>query len=104
MRADLTNVILDARLEIRVLRDNGHDAQADTLDRFINAVQHAARPFLNWLTVEEAVLKSDHTDEWLRARFDGWEAEGLARWNGRKREYLDCVVPRRDLALRRGAA
>jgi hypothetical protein len=46
----------------------------------------------------DAILASDHSGAWFRARFAAWERQGLARWNTRnkrERQYLAVIVPQR---------
>lgn len=92
----LEQVLIDARGELPVLRKHGQAVLADAIERVIDDVTEAALPFLVWLSETEAELRSDRSREWLRARFPGWERQGLARWNPRRpreRQYLQCVIP-----------
>jgi hypothetical protein len=41
------------------------------------------------------MLRSGRSRPFLRARFPEWEAEQMARLDGRRRRYRACIVPRR---------
>jgi len=91
----LEQVIADAREEAKILERNGHLAQARSLERFADQVAEAAEPFTRWLSEDKAHTKSGRSVRWLRAQFDAWEAQQLARWRHSAREYLDVAVPQR---------
>lgn len=91
----LEEVLADARGEAAVLRAHGHKGQAESIEKVCEAVTAAAYEYLNWLTEPEARLRSGHSTEYLRARFARWLEQGLARWDGRKRQYRAVVIPQR---------
>ena len=96
--AELTQVLADALEEAAVLRRNGHRDQATTLELFVERVKQAAGAHVRWLTESEAILRSGRSVEYLRARFDGYEEQGFARRDGRRRQYLECAIERRVIA------
>ena len=66
--------------------------------RSLARIADAARPFTDWLSEGEAKLRSNKSEQWLRAQFPAWENQGLARWNPSKpraRQYLRVAVPQR---------
>lgn len=91
----LEQVLADARGEAAVLRSHGHKAQADSVEKVCEAVTAAAYEYLNWLSEAEARLRSGHSTEFLRARFARWLEQGLARWDGKRRQYRAVVIPQR---------
>ena len=60
-----------------------------------DAVADSTEDYRTWLTESDARLQSGRSVEWLRAQFPRWLDQGLARLNGRKREYRAMIVPRR---------
>ena len=88
-------VIADFREEVAVLRNNGHVAQANTLERALDEVSAAARDFLEWISEGEAQLRSGRGLDYLRARRATWEEDGLAKRVGRRWWYRRCVIERR---------
>lgn len=91
----LEQVLADAREDAQALRRHGHKHDAELIEALADKVQAAAYEYLNWLTESEARLRSGHSVEFLRARFPTWLKLGLARWDGRKRQYRAVVVPQR---------
>lgn len=91
----LEQVLADAREEAAVLKRAGHPIQAAGLERLCDAVAGAAEDYLTWLSEGDARLMSGRSVEWLRGRFAGWLALGLARMNGKRREYRALIIPRR---------
>lgn len=91
----LEQVLADAREEAAVLKRAGHPVQAAGLDRLCDAVARAAEDYLTWLTEADARLQSGRSVEWLRGQFPRWLDQGLARMNGKKREYRALIIPRR---------
>jgi hypothetical protein len=91
----LEQVLADAREDAQALRRHGHKHDAELIEALCDKVTAAAYDFLNWLTEGEARLRSGHSVEYLRARFPAWLEQGLARWDGRKRQYRAVVVPQR---------
>lgn len=105
----LEQVLADARGEIPVLRRHGQHSIADAIERLVEDVAEAAKPFLQWLNESEAQLRSGHSAEWLRKRFAAWERQGLARRHPQRpsqRQYLTVAIPQaRNLdAVRADAA
>jgi hypothetical protein len=101
----LEQVLADAEGEAQLLRKHGHERQAEVLERLCATVKAAARDYLTWLTEAEAELKSGHGTGWLRYRFARWEAQGLAKKDGRRRLYRSIIVPqRRNIEAARAAA
>ena len=91
----LAEVLGDARDEANVLRKNGHREQAESLERFADAVVRAAEDFLTKLSEDDAMLQSGHSRKWFRARFADWSTRGLAGVASGRRWYLRIVVPQR---------
>lgn len=91
----LEQVLADAREEAAILLRNGHRGQAETLERFLDAVHAAAEDYLTWLTEPDAHLRSGHSVKALRARFPALLAQGLARLDGRRRLYRACAISQR---------
>jgi hypothetical protein len=91
----LETVLADAREDAQALRRHGHKHDAELIEALCDKVQAAAYEYLNWLTEGEAKLRSGHSSEYLRARFPQWLEQGLARWDGKKRQYRAVVVPQR---------
>ena len=94
-RQTLEDVLADAREEAAVLRRAGHPVQARAIERLCDAVAESTEDYRTWLTKSDARLQSGRSVEWLRAQFPRWLDQGLARLNGRKREYRAMIVPRR---------
>lgn len=98
MAETLEQALADEREDLQVLRQKGFTQEADMLERTIERLARAAAPYLDWLSEKEAVLRSAHSVEWLRARYPVLEAQGLARrnpHNARERQYLRVAVPQR---------
>jgi hypothetical protein len=87
--------IADEREQANVLRLKGHPHDAELVEQVVDRLARAAEEYLTWLSEDEARLRSGKSAAWLRARFTAWEAEGHARYHGRRREYLMLVVPQR---------
>ena len=95
MKERLEQVIADEREAAAILRGKGHPHDATLLEGLLDRVSAAAEDYITWLSEDDARLRSGHTVYWLRARFGGWESQGHARWNGRKREYMMLIIPQR---------
>jgi hypothetical protein len=91
----LEQTLADAREDAQALRRHGHKHDAELIEALCDKVTAAAYEFLNWLTEGEAKLRSGHSSEYLRARFPSWLEQGLAKWDGKKRQYRAVVVPQR---------
>lgn len=98
MSERLDQVLTDAKEQASILRFHGHHDQAAALEKFVARVEGSAAEYLAWLTEPEAVLYSGRTVEWLRGRFAGWEARGLARYEHRRRHYRRIVLEHRGNA------
>lgn len=88
----LEQVLADARGEAAVLRRNGHQAQAEALERFADAAASACPEYLTELVEHDAAGYRGCSTEWLRRRFQGWCQRGLARQIGPRRYYRLCVL------------
>jgi hypothetical protein len=77
------------------LRSTGHGHDADLIEQVCHDFRESSEDYLTWLSEPEAVLHSNHTVTWLRARFATWEAQGLAERDGRRRRYRLIALPRR---------
>lgn len=98
----LEQVLADIRGEAAVLRANGHGAQASSMEAVADRVRDCMQSYLDWLTEDEAQLRSGRSATWLRAQFGRWLDIGMARWQGEgrraKRQYRRCIVPQRPNA------
>lgn len=100
----LEDVIADARESATLLARHGHAAQAQSITAVCDDVTAVLRPYLTWLSEDNAVMRSGRSAEWLRGQFPQWEADGMARKVGRMRQYRECIVPKRvHLSLAREA-
>lgn len=95
MTRTLEDVLGEVQDELPVLRKHGQAQLADTLAKFAADVRDAAEDWLTWLDEDDAMLRSDHSRKWLRARFPEWLEQGHARWHQAKRQYRQAVVPQR---------
>lgn len=103
--SDLSEIVSVWREQASVLRARGHTREARTIDALLDEVSRSARAYLNWLSEQEAMLRSGRSVGYFRARFAEWAQEGNARQDGRRRLYRECIVPRRaDLDAAREAA
>lgn len=101
----LEDVLADYREEAAILRSNGHEAQAVSIERVCDAVAASMVDYLMILSEEEARSRSGKGTEFLRTRFPAWEAAGMAFRDGRNRRYRAAVVPvRPNLDLARAEA
>lgn len=101
----LEQLLGDLDDEAIILRRNGVTAQADTLARVAGAVRLCMAAYLDRMTEEEARSRSGRSVAWLRAQHADWLEEGLAGWDGKRRWYRRCVIPRRlNLEAIQGAA
>ena len=104
MKKTLEQVLAEVPIEAAVLRKHGELQLAKAIERLAADVATAAENYLDFLTEDEAMLRSGRTRSFLRNRFAGWEAEGMARKDGRRRKYRRCIIPRRpDLGAAREA-
>lgn len=91
----LEQVLADAREEAAVLKRAGHPVQAGSIDKLCDAIAAAAEDYLTWLNEPDARLQSGWSVERLRGQFPRWLDQGLARLNGKRREYRALIIPRR---------
>ena len=108
MTKQLETVLADWRERATHARLLRHPRDAELIEELVKEVADAAEPFMSWIGEADAVLFSGRSVPWLRARFAGWEREGVARWSvrgKRERQYLQIILPRRvDLDAVRGDA
>jgi hypothetical protein len=103
--SDLGQVLTDWRGQASVLRMRGHPREAALIEQLCDEVRAAAVSYLEWLTEDEAMLRSDRSRAYFRSRFPQWESEQLAWLDGRRRRYRACIVPRRpDVEAAKAAA
>lgn len=98
MAETLEQALADEREAISMLRGRGFTREAELLEHSVERLARAAAPFLDFLSEKEAMLRSAHSEEWLRALYPRLEAQGLARRNPnnpRERQYLRCAIPQR---------
>lgn len=91
----LEQTLADWRGKAAALRATHHAHDAELIEQVCQDVRGSAEDYLTWLSEPEAVLHSNHTVAWLRARFPVWEAQGLAERDGRRRRYRLIALPRR---------
>lgn len=91
----LEQVLADFREEAAVLKRAGHPVQAAGIERMCEAVATATEDYRTYLSESDARLQSGRSVEWLRGQFPRWLEQGLARLNGKRREYRAMIVPRR---------
>lgn len=95
----LRDVLADATTQAATLRLHQQGGQAATLDLFRDRVAEIMAPLLDWLSEDEAQLRSGLDVGKLRAKFPGWAEAGLAKWDGSgrraRRLYCRLIVPSR---------
>lgn len=95
----LEDLLADFREEATILRANSQGAQAASIERVCDAVRACMASYLDWMSEQEARLWSGWSVSRLRAHFPGWDAQGLASWEGEgrkaRRRYRRQAVPRR---------
>ena len=96
---ELEQVLADWRGDAQVLRRQGHDGEAEQIERFAVDVARAAEEYLRWLSEDEALLRSGRSRRWLRLLFPEWERAGHARRDRGRRVYRMLVIPQRANAL-----
>ena len=95
MRA-LEQLLADWLGEAQVLRKNGFRREADDIERRVDEIKLASQEYLEWLSEEDAVLRSGYSEHWLRTRFAGWEHDGHAKKGASgERWYREIIVPQR---------
>lgn len=94
------NAVLQAWLaDAALIASYGMEREAGIIGAVVRDVEEAAEAYLRFISEKDAMLRSGHTDEWLRMRFEAWEREGNARKNpsnSRERQYRMFVVPPRS--------
>lgn len=98
MTPALEQVLADWREQAAILSANGHKAQGDSIGRVCDAVAEAAEPWITWLTEELASLKSGWAVRTLRGKAPTWEDQGMAKREGRRWFFRDCIIPQRHHA------
>lgn len=98
MADSLEQVLEEALKEAGVLREHGHQDQADTLERLVTKVRASAAQYLDWLPEQDAMLYTGRSVEWLRRRFKEWEERGVARWHHGRRQYRRIILEHRGNA------
>jgi hypothetical protein len=99
----LEQLLADTREDLPAIR-KGSIAVADAIEEFITLVDEATKDMRTFVSEKEAVIRSDKSVPWLRARFPQWERQGNARHNPtnpRERQYLLLILP---IPARIGAA
>lgn len=105
MLESLEVVLADERETANRLRIAGHADEARNLDRVLDRVARAAEDFTTWIVEEEAVERSGQRATWFRRQYPGWEAQGYAKTEKRRRSYRTFLVPvKTDLHAVREAA
>lgn len=104
--AKLEQLIADKRGELPIIRKGGQGGIdiARALEEFLVEVDEATKDMRTFVSEKEAVIRSDKSVPWLRARFAQWERQGNARHNPtnpRERQYLLLILP---IPARIGAA
>jgi hypothetical protein len=97
MQQTLEDTISEARARALVLKVEGHGAQAAAIERVCTEIERARgfEEYLCWLPEDEAVIYTNRTVEFLRARFGHWEQRSLAQLVGRTRFYRRCALESR---------
>ncbi len=91
----LEQVLLRLASDARALKQYGHGEQARAMEHIIAEVRYAARDYLAWIPESEAVERSGHSVEWLRARRNAWREDGLAEKHEEGWFYCKLVIPKR---------
>lgn len=95
MTDTLEQVIESELADAVVLRRNGHAPDADVIERIVRRVKRAAEDYLVMIPERAAVMRSDHSVDWLRSRFAAWARDGHAEMRGGVRYYRQIVIPQR---------
>jgi hypothetical protein len=96
---NLEQLLADWRGDAEVLRRQGHNREAEQIERFVDDVTVVAEDYLRWLSEDEARLRAGRSLGWLRSRFPEWERAGHARRDGRRRHYRMLVISQRANTL-----
>jgi hypothetical protein len=92
----LEQVLADAREEIATLKRYGQADVAGAVEAILDRLTAELREYLTWHDEKGAALLSGKGVGYFAARFDDWEARGLARSPRRGvRQYRETVIPKR---------
>lgn len=91
---NIDQLLADALAEADTLRRFGANAHADAVASLLATLKGAPefRAFLTWHGEAEAESLSGHAADWFRQRFAYFEGIGLARKQGRLRQYRETLV------------
>ena len=92
LRAQLAAI----RATLAVLAEHGAALQPSKAASYLDAIERAAEPYLRGLSEADAQLFTGHAATWLRARYAGWAARGLAWTHAGRRYYAECALPHRN--------
>lgn len=98
MAGDLETVLADWGARAQTLRACFHEHDAQLLEEFASDVRGACEDYLTWLSEPDAALQAGKSVAWVRARFNGWAENNMARFNPRDRrarQYCALILPRR---------
>lgn len=90
----IDELLADALSDAETLRRFGAAAHADAIVSLIATMRGAPefRSFLTWHGEAEAESLSGHAADWFRQRFAYFEGIGMARRQGRLRQYRETLV------------
>lgn len=91
----LEQVLADWRSDARVLGSRGHRHDEKIILDICEDVAAAAEEYLRFIPEPDARLRTNRSQEFLRARFAEWEAQGHAYKKGNVRYYRMLVLPPR---------
>jgi hypothetical protein len=91
---EIEQMLADAAEQADTMRRFGASAQADAITGLIAQLRGAPsfRAFLTWHNESEAETLSGHAQDWFRQRYAYFEKLGLARRQGRVRQYRETLV------------
>ena len=87
-------VLADVAEQANTLRIYGQGPAAGALELLVARLRAAMPEFLTWHDEAGAVLMSGKPRGWFRNRWPEWYRRGLAKGTPRKRQYLECVIPK----------
>lgn len=91
----IEQVLAEMLGDAAVLDRNGHREQAEALRGYAARVKAATVELHTELRERDAAAFCGRSPAWLRERFAGWVARGLARQIGPERWYRQCVLVHR---------
>ena len=93
-------VIADALDRARVLRAEGHVAQAGSIETVCAELRKSplVADLETWISETEAVLRSGKSRAYFYDRRDQWAEDGYAERRGRAWYYRRAIVPRSKLS------